>query len=595
MTPSDVARPAGTARLADPRWTLFALIVGLLALAASASSLRNGFTYDDRWILVENARVHTLRPLWRYFEESYWPPRNGEGLYRPLAIVVYSVQWVAGAGTPLLFHVVNVMLAVACAVSVFWVAGFIVPINAAFLAAAFFAVHPAHVEAVANVVGQAELWTALIVLLAFGLYARDRRDGALRRETGVILCFLFTLGVFIKEHVIMLPALLVAAEVLLYRDGTVWRRLDRLRLLLWPLAALVAAYLMIRVRVIGDVGGDTVHPVLAGTTVLGRAFMMLNVLPEWGRLLLWPARLYADYSPQHLLVYPSPDPSQLAGAVLLVSAMALGALSVRRAPPVAFGLVWFVLLIAPVSNVLIPTGILMAERTLYLPSVGALVVAAYGVTLASARLRADRSPMRRAVPVLCAGALVAGVARSSVRNGFWHDSDSAFAQMVDDAPLNFKAHYAHGGQLFERGKNAQGELEWRIAIILMPNLPYVYVDLAQKYRSSHLCPAAIPLYERALELKADFAVASIFLADCHLELAQWHKARRVARIGRSFGVERRAFRFAIERADSALAATDSIDPTIGGKWLRGRRPSIESARSTASNRFLRENAGGRTP
>ncbi|MHB1313104.1 MAG: hypothetical protein ACYC3L_13895 [Gemmatimonadaceae bacterium] len=561
---------ASPARLADPRWGLFAVIVALLAIAASATSLRNGFTYDDRWIILDNSRVHGLRALWHYFDESYWPMKSGAGLYRPLIIVAYAVQWTLGGGSPLLFHVVNVMLAAACAVAVFWVAGFLVPIGAAFLAAALFAVHPVHVEAVANVVGQAELWAGIIVLLAFGLYARDRREGALRRETGLAIWFLFSVGLFFKEHVIVLPALLVAAEVLLYEDGTVWRRLDRLRLLLWPMVIGVAAYLAMRMQVIGAVGGDVEHPALHNTTAVERMLIMLNVVPEYGRLLLWPMRLFADYSPRHLMVYGHPDPSQITGVVLLVCAVLTFAISVRIARPVAFAIAWFVLLIGPVTNVLIPTGILLAERTLYLPSVGALIALAYGITLVEARLRAEHSPLRRAVPLLCALVLVLGVVRSSTRNAFWHDSDSAFAQMVDEEPMSFKAHYAWGGQLFEAKKGKEGELEWRLAIALMPEYYGVYMDLAHKYREAHLCQAAIPLYEKALSIEPDLPIGRVAMAACQLELAQWRRARTTSRIAIADGEYRKAFIYIIGRADSSLVATDSLDPTIGAKWLAHR-------------------------
>lgn len=557
-------------RLADPRWGLFAVIVALLAIAASATSLRNGFTYDDRWIIVENGRVHGLRALWHYFEESYWPMKSGAALYRPLIIVTYAAQWTLGGGSPLIFHMVNVLLAAVCAVAVFWVAGFLVPIGAAFLAAALFAVHPVHVEAIANVVGQAELWAALIVLLCFGLYARDRQEGALRRETGLAIWFLFSVGLFFKEHVIVLPALLVAAEVLLYEDGTVWRRLDRLRLLMWPMVLVVAAYLAMRVHVVGAVGGDVEHPSLHNTTAVERLFMMLNVVPEYGRLLLWPMRLFADYSPRHLMVYAQPDPSQITGVVLLLCAAVAFAIAVRIARPVAFAFAWFVLFIGPVTNVLIPTGILLAERTLYLPSVGAMIALAYGITLVEARLRAEGSPLRRAVPLLCAMVLVLGVVRSATRNGFWHDSDSAFAKMVDEEPMSFKAHYAWGGQLFERRKGKDAELEWHLAIALMPEYYGVYMDLAHKYREAHLCGAAIPLYEKALSIEPDLPIGRVAIAACQLELAQWRRARSTSRVAIARGEYRKAFIYMIGRADSALVATDSLDPTIGAKWLARR-------------------------
>ncbi len=569
------AAPPRAVPLPDPRWGVLALAVALLALAASATSLRNGFTYDDRWIIAENGRVHELRALWRYFEESYWPMKSGAGLYRPFVIIAYAVQWALGAGSPFVFHLVNVLLAAACAVAVFWVLGFLVPTRVAWLAAALFAVHPVHVEAVANVVGQSELWAALIILAAVGMYLRDRRHGPLRRQTGVVIVALFLGGIFTKEHVIVLPALLLAAEMLLYRDAPVWERLRRVRLLLWPLVTVAAGFLVVRVRVLGAVGGDVPHPSLLHQGLLERAFIMLNVIPEYGRLMLAPVRLYADYSPRQLDVFAVLHPTHLAGILLLVSAAALFALSVRRAPVVAFGIAWFALLVAPVSNVLLPTGILLAERTLFSPSVGAMLVVAVGVEAVRARLRAVRSRLWPLVPLACVAALAFGVARSSVRNAFWHDTDSAFEIMAVESPLNFKAHYALGGQYFVRGRFREGELEWRMAIALMPKYHAVYMDLAHRYRQQHLCEAAIPLYRQALSLEPDLALATVSIAACQLELAQWRRARTTARVAIADGMYRRAFRYIIERADSALVVNDSIDPTIHPKWLAKRRPGAK--------------------
>jgi hypothetical protein len=558
--------------LPDPRFGLLAVVIAVLALAASATSLRNGFTYDDRWIIAENGRAHALRPLWQFFGETYWPMKSGAALYRPLAIVAYSVQWVIGDGAPFVFHLVNVLLAAACAVAAFWVATLLVPLAPAFLAAAFFAVHPVHVEAIANVVGQAELWAALVVLLATGLYLRDRRDGLLRRETGVVIWFLFTIGLFIKEHVIVLPALLVAAEVLLFDDDTLWQRLRRLRLLLYPMIVVVAVYLVARVQVTGGVGGDVEHPSLHRKTMLERAFIMLGIFPEYGRLLLWPARLAADYSPRQVTVHAGPDLSQLPGALLLVCGVMLTAMSARRHRVVAFGLVWFIVVIAPVTNILIPTGILLAERTLYLPSFGFLVALSAGLMLLHDRLRRWRPTLRVVVPASCAALVVAGALHSSARNGFWHDTDTAFQQMVEDAPMNFKAHYAMGGQYFEKKLGKEGELEWRLAIALMPTYHGVYMDLAHKYREAHLCGPAIKLYEQALAVEPDLPIARVSLVACQLELAQWRRARSTARQAIAEGFYRRAFQYMIDRADSALVANDSLDPSIGAKWRKAAAP-----------------------
>lgn len=554
------------APLADPRWGLLAASIALLALAASVTSLRNGFAYDDRWIIVENDRVHHVRALWRYFSETYWPMQRGAGLYRPFTIMTYSVQWVLGAGSPFIFHLVNVLLAAACAVAVFWTLGFVAPVGAAWLAAALFAVHPVHTEAVANVVGQAELWAALAVLLAVGLYLRDRTRGPLRRQMGAIIVLLFILGLFTKEHVIVLPLLLIVAEAVVFDDATIWRRFDRLRLLLWPIAAVIAVFLTARVQVLGELAGDIPHPSFLRAPAIERAFIMLNVVPEYGRLMLAPMRLYADYSPRQLELFTSPHPTQLAGLLLVACLLALFILAVRRAPVVALGIAWFAVFMAPLSNLAFPTGVLLAERTLFLPSVGAMLVVAYGLVVACRGYVNSRLFARWVVPAGVAAALAFGVGRSTSRNAFWFDSESVFTGMAQDAPLNFKSHYALGGWYFEHGRNRDAEREWQLAIALMPTYHTLYADLGHKYREAHLCNAAIPMYEKALSLEPDAPLATVSLAACQLDLGQWRRARTTSRVAIAGGAYRRAFKYIIDRADSALVANDSLDPTIGARW-----------------------------
>ena len=66
----------------------------------------------------------------------------------------------------------------------------------------------------------------------------------------------------------------------------------------------------------------------------------------------------------------------------------------------AFGLGWIAIAFSPVANLLFPTGILVAERTLYLPSVGlALAVGAW----------LEQMPGRWWRPALAAGAWLGAI------------------------------------------------------------------------------------------------------------------------------------------------------------------------------------------
>ena len=133
------------------------VLVAALALAASAMSLGNGFALDDVPIILQNPRVHSLADAWQLLGQTYWPPDYGSSLYRPLTSIAFAIQWAIGGGSPLAFHIVSVALYVAVCVLLLRLARGIMEPRAAAIGAAVFAVHPIHVEAVANVVGQAEL------------------------------------------------------------------------------------------------------------------------------------------------------------------------------------------------------------------------------------------------------------------------------------------------------------------------------------------------------------------------------------------------------------------------------------------------------
>ena len=566
----------------DPRhWAPMAISIALLALLASVTSLGNGFAYDDRWIIVENARAHSLHAPWKFFAETYWPNIRGAALYRPLTIMLYAAQWTLGGGSPLIFHIVSVALYAMVSVLVFWLALQILPRPAAWVAAALFAVHPVHVEAVGNVVGQAELWTALLMIGAVALYVRDRRHGLqLERRTAVAIVALFVAGMLIKENAIVLPALIVAADYFLCDGASVdrpWReRTSKLFSLLVWMTLFAALYLFVRVQILDGIGGDVTHPAMQNLGMGQRSLVMLGLLPDFGRLFLWPAQLFADYSPQQVHTHSSWHIELVPGLLLLLCVMTLWFISWRRQPVVAFGLAWVVIAIAPVANILIPTGILIAERTLLVPSLGVVLAVATLIPWVTDKLKGQPRLAHIGAGGVLALVLTLGAARSAERQYAWKDSETVFLRLALDAPANFKSHYSLGGLLFEAKRPIEGEREWRYAIALMPTYYGVYVDLAHKYRDAHVCQAAIPNYQKALSIEPSLPLATAGLVACYLDLGQYRRARATSRSAIADGFYRCAFEYMISRADSALIATDTLDGE--NRWRSPRASQCNASR-----------------
>jgi hypothetical protein len=347
----------------------------------------NQFVQDDLALIAQNTRVQDLSHWRDILTSPYWPPPWKQDLYRPLTSLLSALQFQLGAGDPRIFRAVSYALYAAISLGVFLLARRRLSQGIAGGIALLFAVHPVHVEAVALAAGQSELLVGLFSIAAVIRYVdlRQRGDGTLRARDWAGLAALYALACASKETGFVLPALLGAAEFSLV--GASARRL-------WPgyvsLAAAGGLMLAARTAVLAQVASPSPADALGGLSLGGRALTMLQVVPTWARLLIWPAHLRVDYSPREFVASTAFGPTEGFGLFLGIAALGAVWFFHRRAPVVSFGLAWTAVGLLPVSNILIPTGILVAERTLFLPSAGFMVAVGGAAAIVEARRSGDR-------------------------------------------------------------------------------------------------------------------------------------------------------------------------------------------------------------
>lgn len=544
-----------------PRWLLFTTVAAL-AIGASGANLANIFVQDDIPVVLKNPDNHSISAPWKAFTRPYWPKPFSPDLYRPLMSVGLATQWVAGAGRPVVFRATSVALYAATAVAFFWLAAMLLPVKAAWVVAALFAVHPVHVEAVAVAVNQGELIVGLIATLWVGYYilARNRGDLTLRSSVALVLTYLITC--FFKENAVILPGLLLAAEITVVRDDRSLRsQVAVIRPLVLALAAVGLIFLTVRSAVLDNVVGSFTAEGLQGLSVGRRALTMLGVVPEWVRLLIWPAHLQADYSPQEIVGATTWGPAQTLGLFLLAAAV-IGALAARRkAPVVTFGLLWVGIALFPVSNVLVPTGIVLAERTLFLPSIGFLLAVGALLPAVFTAMAGARQLLRRAAVAALALLLLAGTLASIRRLRTWTNPFAQSAQLLIDAPLSYRAHYAAASLLWEAHQREAAVVEYGRALTLFPRSFAVPREFADRLRFEAKCDEAIPLYHQALRYAPDLNEVRSSLIACLMYVGRYHEARAQTRIGMAVdggGGDSLAFRNFKAAADRAIA--DSAAP-----------------------------------
>jgi protein O-mannosyl-transferase len=540
----------------DPadRPRVWPLAVGLLAIAASIAGISNQFAQDDIAIIWKNPTIHSLDGIGTLFTRPYWPPPFVSALYRPLATTTFALEWAIGAGSPMMFRVVSYLLYAAVSIAVYSLMRRRLPTVVAFGAAALFAVHPLHVEAVAVAVNQSELWVALLTCLAVSHYLGQRdRGGPLSTGHQLVIAGFFLAACLFKESALVLPGILVAAEILLVRRSDPLRlRVSQGRRLLLLLMLVAVVFYWVRTRVLrGNLLGTFIAEGLLGLTMWERGLTMLAVVPEWFRLLLWPQHLQADYAPGELVAHTSWGPMQSLGLVILVATVAAIVAAWRRAPVISFGLLWCGLGLFPVHNVLVPTGIVLAERTMFLPSVGLMIALAGAGALLLKRTSASvRIGTAAATGVL----LILGALRSSTRHPVWSDQFGLWYRTAnEDAPRSWGAHEALAEAYFNLEMEGMAEQEYLLSMQFAPKqLTRPSMSYAHRLRSRGFCYPAAALYRKALEVYPSFLAAHAGLIACALDLGLYREAALNARLAISIDWERPAFQMALATADSAL-------------------------------------------
>jgi len=419
------AAPAGAdvAALPDgpsaPLRRLSLALLGLAVLATFAGVLRNGWMMlDDSIYVTQNPYVTsglTLRGLLWFLHEPHggnWHPLTS--LSHMLDAQLFGLAPAGHHAVNLAFHLLNVLLLVIVLhrfTGAWW---------RSLLVGALFGLHPLRVESVAWVAERKDVLSGLFFLLTLEAWRRWAAHPGVGRYALVVAWL--ALGLMSKPMLVTLPFVLVLLDIWplgrlrgVVRPAGVsecrapQRPLAGLLLEKWPLFVLAAASAVV----------TTVVQQGAVSTV-GIGERLGNAAISYWRYVgatLWPTRLAPFYP-----FYQVHAADVLAPAAALTLATAFALLLVRTRPAVTIGWLWYLGTLVPVIGV-VQVGLQgHADRYTYIPCIGLLVAAAWGV---------GQIARRWVVPVIVACVLalaLLGVATAR-QVALWKDTRTLFTQV----------------------------------------------------------------------------------------------------------------------------------------------------------------------
>ena len=297
------------------------------------------------------------------------------------------------------------------------------------------------------------------------------------------------LALLSKENAAVAPALIALAWVL----GLSRPPKRRLLAFASALGAVAIGYFAVRWAVLHRYTGFAdIAPVFVGAAALPVRLTAVAALADVARLLVFPLRLRVDYSLQErTLIATASDPRFLVGVLCVAVWAALLVLAWRRRRRVeVYGLAWIALAFLPVANLLFPVGILIGERTLYLPSAGLALAA--GTWLAGLQTRVRG--------LLVGLVVVAGAARTALRVPVWHDDTAVTLSILEDSPRSYRGPQ-YAAALLQASRNPTRALEYyRTALAIYDRDSRLFIGAADAAFALRRPALADSLLERARQL-----------------------------------------------------------------------------------------------
>lgn len=473
-----------------------------LGIAAYHNNFNVPFVFDDLHAIVGNPAIEDIS---KFLEQSLLTRS------RALVDLTFALQWHFHQNNVLPFHLLNLLIHCLNGILAYVITSKLLALKPnpkgsdteealaaswpAFVASAFFLLHPVQTQAVTYIVQRYTALMATFYLAAVWAFLKFRQDG--RLFYGILMCFCAYGAFLCKQNALTLPLSLLAMEGLFFSEHRrFWTHRGP-----WMLAPILAAIMAIlwNIGLMSETSWslqellDDVDRMSRETFMVSRTsyfFTQLQVLCRYMGLVLLPLRQCVDPRPPFVHHFFEGWTPLAAAAVL---AVILGAWFLRRRAPLAsLGLLWFFSTLFLESS-FIPIRDAMFEHRLYLSLLGVAWILAW--TMQRTKLAQNK------VAALCIGLLLAGYGVAThKRNQVWQNPIALWQEAVACNPKNFRAYNNLGRHLMDSGRLDEAYGPLTHALELDPFRPNVHYNLGLLYARTDRLQSALTRLSTALSL-----------------------------------------------------------------------------------------------
>jgi Flp pilus assembly protein TadD len=491
---------------------LLTLIIFFVSFAVYFNALSNAFVYDDTAQVLENHWIRDVKYIPDIFSKSVWSFRGVTTIsnyYRPLMHLTFMLDYYVFGLRPWGFHLLNILFHAGVSILVFVVASRLLRasssasqrdekdfvgelLSPAFAGALLYATHPIHTEAVAWVAGIPDISYTFFFLLSLYFYMRFDEGTKGMYPLSVVS---FSIAILCKEPALTLPIILMVYDSIFTKRAGGYVPFIKSYL---PYLLIVGAYLGLRYHALEGFTPQEPH------IVLNAYGYIINVFPlfvQYLEKLLLPLNLNAFH-----VLHPISSLFAATGIVSLAVTAAFVVvtfLAFKKKSKVCFGLLVIALPLLPPLYIPAVGENVFAERYLYLPSFGFVLLIALTLSWA----KAVKPGLASGLVIISLVVAVVYSVGTVTRNAVWRDDLTLFSDTVKKSPDTAMPHLSLGTAYIKQNRVDEAVNEFMASLKLKPDYAEAHNDLGIAYLKQDRLDEAVNEYITALKLKPDYAKA----------------------------------------------------------------------------------------
>jgi len=478
--------------------------------------------YDDPMYVTENEHVQaglTWKGVVWAFSGGY------ASNWHPVTWLSHMADCELFGLNPCRHHLTSLLLHIANTLLLFFVLKKMTgAMGASGFAAAVFALHPLHVQSVAWVAERKDVLSTLFWLLTMWTYVSYvRRRGALRY---LLSLGLFALGLMSKPMLVSLPVVMLILDywpLNRFRQGRPCDIEDRKSLTFFglvlekvPFFILAAASSFITFMVQRKSGA------VIALDKLGFGERLCNGVVSYAVYII------KTFIPDRLAVYypyfPVPAWQVIGAAMLLIAITA--AVFVSRRRYLISGWLWYMVTLVPVIGLVQVGSQSRADRYMYVPMTGLLIMIAWGVSDIATRLHLRKYRLVPAASLCIASLMVC----AWFQVGYWHDSFTLLTNTLKVTEENHIAHLNLGNVLLKQGKTEETIDHYKKAVEINPEFVDARFNLGVALLLDNRPAEAIEQYDKLLKMGKESWKLHFYMANALAKRGQIDEALEHYRI-----------------------------------------------------------------